>query len=203
MATPKAKPAAAAPVATVVAPVAPDVVAPVVEVAAEAAKAIEEVVAVGKETIETVVKASTDAASKGYDQAVALTKDQVAAAHKAQNVAFKSYEDVVQVTKDNIDAVVKAGSILTKGLQDISKQVFGLTQESIEEGVSASKAMFAAKTLREVFDLQSSLAQASLDKMFAQGTLLSDRSAKLFEQAFAPINSRVTATVDKIVKQAA
>lgn len=200
MAAPKAKSATVvAPVATAVAPI----VAPAVDVAAEAAKTIEDVVAVGTETIETVVKTSTNAAAKGYDKAVALTKDQVDAAHKAQNVAFKSYEDVVQVTKDNIDAVVKAGSILTKGLQDISRQVFGLTQESIEEGVSASKAMFAAKTLREVFDLQSSLAQASLDRMFAQSTRLSDQSVKLFEQALAPISTRVTATVDKMVKQAA
>lgn len=168
----------------------------------EAAKQIEQAVAAGKETIESVVKASTDVASKGYEKAVALTKDQVEAAVKAHNAAFKSYEEAVAFSKENLDAVVKSGSILSKGLQDISKTVIGLTQEAIEENVAATKALFAAKTLKELVDLQSSLAKTSFDKAVAEGTRVSELTVKLIEEAFAPITDRINATVEKLVKGA-
>lgn len=169
----------------------------------EAANQIEQAVAAGKETIEGMVKVSQDVASKGYEKAVALTKDQVDAAVKAQNQAVKSYEDAIAAAKENLDAVTKSGTILTRGLQDLGKNVLGLTQETIEETVAATKQMMAAKTLRELFDLQANAARSTFDKMMSEGTRLSDLSVKLIEEAFAPINDRVYATVDKLVKNAA
>ncbi|MGE5505498.1 MAG: phasin family protein [Actinomycetota bacterium] len=170
--------------------------------AAEATKTIETVAAAGKETIDTVVKTSAEVANQGYEQAVAMTKEQVEAAVKAQTVAMQSYEDAIALAKDNVDAVVKAGTILTQGLQDLGKSVFGLAQETLEEQVSLSKALFGAKTLRELFDLQSTLVKTNFDKLVSEGTRLSDRSVKLVEEAMAPIHDQVNATVDRMVKAA-
>ncbi|BAE49925.1 magnetic particle membrane specific GTPase P16 [Paramagnetospirillum magneticum AMB-1] len=159
--------------------------------------------AASKEAVETVVKASSDAAAKGYDKAVAISKEQVEAAVKAQTAAYKGYEDVLSQAKENVEAFVKAGTILTKGLQDITKAFVGLTQASIEEQVAASKALLGVKSLQEFIDLQTDLTKSGVDKLVTESTLLAEQSVKLVEETLAPINDRVTATVDKLVKAAA
>lgn len=151
----------------------------------DGARQIEQAVAAGTETIDTVVRISKEAAAK------------------AQTAALRSYEDVVGSTRENVDALVQAGTILTRGFQDIGKALFALAQGSIEDSVAASRQMMAAKTLREVVDLQAALSKQSLDRLMGEGTRLSDLSLKLAEEAFAPLTERVNATVDKLVKTAA
>ncbi|CAA7613053.1 Magnetic particle membrane specific GTPase P16 (modular protein) [Candidatus Terasakiella magnetica] len=204
---PKTKPTPAKTVATAKtaapapAPVAAKVATPAP--VAEAVKTIEEAVTVSKETIETVVKASADVAAKGYDKAVAASKEQVESVVKAQTAAFKGYEDALSFGKDNIEAVVQAGNIFTKGLQDLGTAVVAMTQAAIEENVAASKALLGTKSLREFIEVQASLSKAGVDKLVTESSRLSEQSVKLLEQALAPINSRVNATVDKLVKAAA
>jgi len=188
-AKPAAKPAAATPAAATP--------------AADAVKQIEEVIAVQKETIESVVKAGADVASKSVDKAVSLTKEQVEAAAKAHDSAVKGYEDILTFSKENVDALVKSSSILARGLQDLSKSIFTLTQAQIDESVAASKALASAKTLKEVVELSSSLAKGNFDKLVAEGTKLQQLTAKLAEEAAAPITSRVEAAVARITKTAA
>jgi phasin family protein len=167
---------------------------------AEAAKPIEDAVAFGKETLESVVKASADAANKGYEKVVAMTKENVEAAVKAGSTAFKGYEDVIAFNKENVDAFVRASTILAKGWQDASKSFFSMSQESFEESVQVSKAMLSAKSLKEVVDMQSSIAKTSFDKIVAESGRLSETSFKLAEKALEPINERVTVAVSKIMK---
>lgn len=171
--------------------------------AADTVKQIEEAVVAQQETIETVVKASADVAGKSVDKAVALTKDHVEAAVKAGSEVFKGYEDILQFNKDNLEALVNSANIVARGVQDLSETVVALAQESLEESVAAGKALVSAKTLREAIDLSSSLAKSNFDKLVAESTKLSQLSSKLAEEAIAPINSRVTAAVQKFTKTAA
>lgn len=171
--------------------------------AAEAVKQIEEAVAVQQGTIETVVKAGADVASQSVDKAVALTRDQVDAAVKAGAEAFKGYEEIVQFGKDNVDALMKSSNVLIRGVQDLSKTFATLAQDSFEESVAAGKALAAAKTLKDVFDLSSSLAKTNFDKLLAESTKFGQLSTKLAEEAFAPLSGRVEAAVQKLTKTAA
>ena len=170
--------------------------------ATESLKRIEDVVAVQKESIETVVRASADAATKGVDKAVALTKEQVEAAVKAGAVAFKNYEELLQFGKDNVEAVVQSGSIVVKGVQDLSQSLVVLAQSSMDEQVAAGKALIGAKSLKEVIDLSSSMAKSNFEKLMAEGTKLTQISTKLAEEAFVPLSSRMSAAVEKFFKAA-
>jgi phasin family protein len=102
-----------------------------------------------------------------------------------------------------VEAVVKASGIFSKGLQDLGKAFVALTQTTIEENVAASKALFGAKSLQELIDIQTTIAKSSVDKAVKEATLLSEQSVKLVEQTLAPINERVNVTMDKLVKSAA
>ena len=171
--------------------------------AADSVKQMEDVVAVQKETIETVVRAGADAATKGVDKAVAMTKEQVEAAVKAGAIAFKNYEDMLQFGRENVEAVVKAGSIVAKGVQDLSHQWIVLAQASIDEQVAVGKALIGAKSIKEVVDLSSTVAKSGFDKLLAEGSKLSQVSSKLAEEALTPLTGRVSAAVEKFFKTAA
>ncbi|WP_142848582.1 phasin family protein [Telmatospirillum sp. J64-1] len=151
----------------------PDAVATAQQAVAQVTKQMEEVVAASRQSFDNLIQSSP----------------------------FKSYEDMIQFSRDNMEAVSKSGSILAKGLQDLSKTMVGMTQANIEESVSASKQMMSAKTLKELMDLQSSLAKNSIDKLLAESTKLSEMSTKLAEEALAPINSRVSAVTEKLYQR--
>lgn len=162
--------------------------------AVEAAKQIEQAVAVGQKTIENVVKVSTDVA---YDKAVALSKDRVEAAMKAGTAAYKGYEDIVEFNRENVDALVKSGLIVARGLQDLNRTLLTLAQEQVEETVAAGKALIGVKTLREVVDIQSGLVKGSVDKLVAESNKISEVGVKLAEEAFAPISARANVVMEK------
>ena len=144
------------------------------KVTANAAETIEAAMAAGKESIETAVKAGTE--------------------------AFKGYEDAVAYGKANIDAVMKANAIFVKGFQDINKVLFGLAQESIDDNVAASKKFLGCKTVQDVVEIQTSFATSHVARALKDGGKITDMSVKLAEEAGQPIAKRVNETVEKITK---
>jgi phasin family protein len=164
------------------------------------AKPVEAAVAAGAEAVETVVKAGAQVAAKGYEKAVAMGREQVETAVKAGAGAFKGYDELAGFGKDNVEAVMTSGAILAKGVQDLNDVWLGLARASVEDAVGAAKALFGCKTLPEVVEVQTGLAQAQYEKFVAESRRLSDMSAKLTENASAPIAARVTVAVEKFNK---
>ncbi len=167
----------------------------------KATEQVEAAMAAGKETVETVVKATTEAATKGYEKAFAMTQEQVQAAVKNGTDAFKGYEDMVSFGKDNVEAVMVSGTILAKGIQDLNEMFFGLAQASLENSVNASKAIMACETVPEMVEIQNDLARENYNTFLSEGRKVSDMSAKVAEKALEPITHRVNTTVEKFAKQ--
>jgi len=170
------------------------------QTAKAAAKPFEDAVEVSKATIDALVKVGTEAASKGYEQAVELTREQVG---KASTAFIKGFGDIQGLGKGNVDAVVEAGTVWAKGAEQISKQVMALTQNSVQSSVVTAKALMGCKTLREVIDLQADFARSNFDTLVNEGTKLGELSFKVANEAIAPIQARVTKTVEKLTKTAA
>ena len=156
--------------------------------------------AAGAEAVETVVKAGAQAAAKGYEKAVAMGREQVETAVKAGAGAFKGYDELAGFGKDNVEAVMTSGAILAKGMQDLNNVWLGLARASVEDAVGAAKALFGCKTVAEVVEVQTGLAQAQYEKFVEDSRRLSAMSAKLSENASAPIAARVTVAVEKFNK---
>lgn len=154
----------------------------------------------GKQTLDQFFKAGSDAAAKGYEQAVELTRENVA---KANSAFLKGYADAQGFGKGNVDAFVQAGTIFAKGAEQISKQVAALTQNSVQSSVVTAKALMGCKTLRDVIDLQADFARSSFDAFVAEGTKISELSVKVTNDAVAPIQARVTLAVEKLTKPVA
>ena len=115
---------------------------------------------------------------------------------------MKTAEEFVAFGQGNIEAFVKCGQIWTAGVQDLSKQVAATAQAQFDETMSTFKAMSSMKSLKDMFDLQSTYTKAALEKTMSESGKLTDASLKLTEQALAPIAARVTTAVETFGKAA-
>ncbi|BBK30492.1 phasin family protein [Stella humosa] len=166
----------------------------------EMTKPVEANFAAGKDMVESFVKVGQEAAQKGYEQAVTMTKDQV---EKARTAVAKGVDEMSTLGKDNVDAVVQAGTIYARGVEVIGKEVMSYAQARMESNMAAMKAMLGARTLKELVDLQTEFARSTFDQMVTETTKLSEIGVKVTNEAFAPINARVNQVVEKITKSAA
>jgi len=152
-------------------------------------------------------------AKQGFEQTVTGLKDGMAQAaagfettqakmKEGVEKAMKTAEEFVAFGQGNLEAFVKSGQIWAAGVQDLQKQIAATAQASFEETVATLKAMASAKSLKDAFDLQSTLARGAIEKTLAESGKLTDASMKLTEQALAPITARVTLAVEKFAKAA-
>ncbi|MBM3535111.1 MAG: phasin family protein [Alphaproteobacteria bacterium] len=152
------------------------------------------------EAAETVVKAGTDAAKASYEQALQMTKEQV---EKASQNFFKGYGEFASLGKENLEAFVQSSTIAVKAAEIFGKEWMGIAQTAVEQNVAAFQSLVAAKTLKEVVDLQNSWAKKAFDTAVVEGTRLSEMSVKTANDAFEPIKARVNVSVEKLFKPVA
>ena len=115
---------------------------------------------------------------------------------------MKTAEELVAFNRGNLEALMKSSQIWTTGVQDLSKHIAAAAQASLDESISAFKALSSVKSLKDAYELQSSFARAALEKSLAESGKLTDASFKLTEQAMAPITARVTVAAQKFTKTA-
>jgi phasin family protein len=158
---------------------------------------------VGGEAANLAAEALDQSASAGAAFASATGFDKAPAEIKANmEKAMKTAEDFVTFGQGNLEAFVKAGQIWAAGVQDLQKQMAATVQAQFEETVATFKAITSAKSLKDAFDLQASLARGAIEKTLAESGKLTDASLKLTEQTLAPITARVTLAVEKFAKAA-
>ncbi len=116
---------------------------------------------------------------------------------------FKGYDEITAFGKANIDAMIQANTVFSKGLEAISKEFIALTQAHMESTAAAAKAIFAAKTLKDVVELNAAFHKTNFDKIVANSTKLGELGTKVATDTFAPLSARVTSVVEKAAKPAA
>ena len=215
-ATPKpavAKPAAAKPVAAAPAPAKPvEPVAAAPEIPAPpAAKAPEPIVAAPATSptpvaapVEPVepVAAAPAVPSKPKPVPTPSQPPILKVSQMTPTPTFKGYEEIAAFGKANIDAMIQANTVFSKGLEAISKEFIALTQSHMESTAAAAKAIFAAKTLKDVVELNAEFHKANFDKLVANSTKLGELGTKVATDTFAPLSARVTSVVEKAAKPA-
>ena len=162
-----------------------------------AMESVEAAVAASQETIDTVMKAGTQAATKGYEQAIAIAQEQV---EQASENLFQRYEEVASLGKDNVDACVLSTTVFAKGVETMSKELMSIAQSAVEANVATAKALFGAKTVREMIDLQTEFSRSRFDSLVAESAKLTELSMALANDAIEPIQLRMNVTVEKLMK---
>jgi phasin family protein len=142
--------------------------------------------------------------NKGFESTVSGLKDDMTRATvgfvNTQEKAMKTAEELMAFSQGNLEAMVRSGQIWASGMQDLGKQMAATAQASFDETMSTFKALTSAKSLKDAFDLQATLARTTLEKTLAESGKLTDASMKLTEQTLAPLTARVTLAMEKFAK---
>jgi phasin family protein len=165
------------------------------------------------EALSALEDQAVDAAGRGFESTVSGLKDGMTRAtagfadtqakvKKGMEKAMKTAEELMSFSQGNLEAMVKCGQIWAAGVQDIGKLIAANAQASFDDTMSTFKALSSAKSLKDAFDLQASLARSTLEKTVAESGKLTDVSMKLTEQALAPLTARVNLAMEKFGKTA-
>ena len=112
--------------------------------------------------------------------------------------AQAQFEKAAAMGKDNVEAVVQSSTIVAKGCEEISKNLWSWMQNSMEQGMAASRQALNVKTLRELVDLQTSFMRSWIDQSMTETTRLTEISTRVAGSAFEPINQRVNEMVESL-----
>ena len=115
----------------------------------------------------------------------------------------KLAQDAAVAGQDQLDAILKSSTIVAKGVEDIVKTCMEIAQDTGEKTATATKSIFACKTLNELTDVQTRLAQSGFDDLMSNATKLSEISVKLYTDAFAPINDQFGKAIKKASEKVA
>jgi phasin family protein len=152
---------------------------------------------------ERMANAAAASVNDSVKQTAAGVEQTQARVQQGMEKVMKTTEDFLAFGQGNVEALVKSSQIWAAGLQDLGKQVAATAQAQIEDTVSAFRAMAGAKTVKDAFEVQTTLARTAIEKTLADSGRLTETSIKLTEQALAPVTARVSLAVEKFGRAAA
>jgi phasin family protein len=108
--------------------------------------------------------------------------------------------DFTAISQDSIESLVKANTAAAKGFESFAKYFVELASKSFEDAVAAGKKIAAAKTPTELFQIQSKLAEETLEQMVEERKKVSEMATSVFKDISAPLAAQfktVVATAPK------
>ena len=123
--------------------------------------------------------------------------------NEASEKMQKNYEEFAAYARANADAASAAYTTLFKGVDSYTKALFSFYRGMFEMTMATSKEIISAKSFNEVVELQNNYARNLMDGFVSEGTKLSEMGMTVANEAMAPINERVSATVETLKKSAA
>jgi len=137
------------------------------------------------ETMDSAFRAGTDSMKDGVDKAT------------------EGFNKMVALTKDNTEAFIQSANVAGKGFETINNEVVAYSRKRIEDGVTAAKAIFGAKSLNEAIELQTAYFRTALDAHVAQFSRLSQLAVDTTKSAAEPISVRAQQVAELIQSEAA
>lgn len=132
------------------------------------------------ENVESAMKNGAEALKTGFEKAV------------------KSYDHFVGYGKETVEAYMQAANVAGKGAETLHNEIYAYSKQSIEDSISAAKALMATKSVHEAFELQTDFAKTAFDGYVSQMTKLGEIFASTTKDSLAPIQGRVQAWVDVV-----
>lgn len=170
---------------------------------AKASVVTENLTVAATETADNTAKTfekSISAARENIEKATRSLEASQAKIKEGVEKTMKNSQEALAFAQGNVEAFVKASQIYAAGLQDISTQFASSSKASIEEGVAFSKSLMGVKSVKEAMDLQTGFTRTAIEKAISQSNKFADATAKLAEQALAPITARMTVAVETFSK---
>lgn len=145
-----------------------------IKTGAEKAKAAAETV---KPTLDQFASATNDAFKDGVEKALSALSE--ANAH----------------SKKNLEAVVASVSAAARGAEALGSQAVAYSKSAFETQVNAAKALAAAKSPQELFELQTNFARTAFEAYVGELGRMTETLTASVKDSFRPLNERVNDVV--------
>jgi phasin family protein len=117
-----------------------------------------------------------------------------------------TYTDFSSFGQDTLDTIVKTNTAAAKGFETMTKYFVDLAGKQFEDAVAAGKKLSAAKTVVEFVQIQTKLAQESVEVALEEGKKVTELATSIAKDVSAPITEKFkmgAAVVTKAAKKAA
>lgn len=149
---------------------------------------------------EETLKTGTKAMQDSMDQLSKMGRESF---EKAYPNFTQGYDEFASASKDTLDAVAKSAALMAKGFEQIATACTSMSQEAMENSVSATKSMMSCKNWKEVVDVQTDMTRTNMDRIMTEGTKIAEMSMKAANEASQPIQQRMNESVETFVKKSA
>ena len=140
------------------------------------------------------------------EEFTAKVKEAMTEAQDRAKVAFEKSQALAgeagEFTKGNVEAIVESGKVLAAGIQNMGKDYVAEAKSAFETVQADFRELAAVKSPADFFKLQGEILRRNFDAAVTAGSKNSEKAVKLANEAFAPIQNRVSLAIEK-VKQAA
>ncbi|QLQ13003.1 MAG: TIGR01841 family phasin [Brevundimonas sp.] len=158
--------------------------------------------ATAADTVKKTADAATAAAKENVEKTVAAAEKATAAGTQAIREGLdKSIAGLTELnaqSKQNLDAVVASAAAAQKGVEALSNQAVAFSKKSWEDGVAAAQKLSTARSVQELFELQTNWAKSASEAYLAEVNKATETLTASVKDSFAPINARVTAAVETL-----
>jgi len=134
------------------------------------------------------------------DRALTVAKKTV---EQTSAAAVNGYDELAVLGKSNFDAFVQSNSVVARGFEAIGMEVLACAQRSVEENMAQARALIGARDLQEFVELQNDFAKRRVERVLAETAKFTELSTKVANEAMEPLQKRVDATVDTVLKSQA
>jgi phasin family protein len=97
-----------------------------------------------------------------------------------------------------MEAYVKAANAAGKGVETIHGEIYAYSKQSLEDSVSAAKAVFGSKSVHEALELQTDFVKSAFEAYVSELTKISEIAFSTAKDAITPIQGRVQAWAEVV-----
>ena len=93
-------------------------------------------------------------------------------------------------------ALIASATVAGKGVETANTNAVTYAKSLMEDSVSATKAFASAKSVQEIFEIQSEFTKTAMDNYLAELNKTTDLFSDMFKDTLKPLNERVSAAVE-------
>ena len=146
---------------------------------------------------ETVKKTVEQNTAKAKAQAENIQAAGAKAFREGVDKSVASLSEINVHGKKNLEAVVESAAAAQKGAEALSQQAVAYSKKSWEDGVAAAQSFSQARSVQELFELQTNWAKSAAEAYLAEFGKATETMTASVKDSFKPINERVSAAVEQ------
>jgi hypothetical protein len=102
-------------------------------------------------------------------------------------------DEFQKVGKNGFDATVRSFGEVHKGLQAITSRITDYSKRAFEDGTRAYEQLLGAKSVEQVFEIQSQYAKKAYETYISEVSKLGEMYVNLARNAYAPVEQAAKA----------